>query len=116
MSNLKLALRTLLRTPGFTAAVVLTLALGIGANTAIFGLIDAVALRPLPVRNPDELAEVRIAGGNRGFGVNPGRYSQLTLPIWQELEQRQGAFSGMFAWGTRETGVGDRSDLKRVNG
>src|SRR5215467_1810910 len=51
--DVRFAIRTLLKSPGFTAAVVLTLALGIGANTAIFTLIDAVMLRSLPVANPE---------------------------------------------------------------
>src|SRR5205814_8729765 len=55
MNELRYALRTLAKSPGFTTAVVLTLALGIGANTAIFSLLDAIMLRNLPVRNPREL-------------------------------------------------------------
>ena len=49
--------------------------------------------------SPHELAEVRIAGGNKGFGLNPGRYAQLTRPIWQELEAHQQAFSGTLRLG-----------------
>ena len=110
------ALRSLLRTPSFTAVAVLTLGLGIGANTAIFQLIDAVALRKLPVRDPDGLAAVRISGGNRGFGVNPGRYPELTSPVWEDLQKHQQAFSEMFAWKTRDLRVGERNDLKRAYG
>lgn len=116
LQDLRFAIRGLIRTPGFTAVAVLTLALGIGANTAIFQLINAVALRPLPVRNPEELVEVRIVGGNQGFGVNPGRYSQLTLPVWHEIRAHQQALSGAFAWGTRELRVGERSDLRPAGG
>jgi predicted permease len=116
MNDFHYAFRSLFRTPGFTAAAVLTLALGIGANTAIFQLIDAVALRPLPVPDPHELVEVRIVGGNQGFGVNPGAYGQLTRPAWQELRDHQQALTGLFAWGTRETRVGERSDLRTARG
>jgi len=55
MNDLKFAIRQQLKNPGFTAVAVLTLALGIGANTAIFTLVDAVMLKLLPVRNPQEL-------------------------------------------------------------
>ena len=99
-NDFRYAFRSLLKSPGFTAVAVLTLALGIGANTAIFQLIDAVALRPLPIPNPRELVEVRIVGSNRGFGLNAGRYPQLTRPVWQELRSQQQALDGMFAWGT----------------
>ena len=88
--------------PGFTTAAVLTLALGIGANTAIFQLIDAVALRPLPIPNPHELVEVRIVGGNRGFGLNPDVYGGMTRPAWHELRDHQQALTGIFAWSARQ--------------
>src|SRR5262249_33637624 len=75
-------------------------ALGIGANTAIFQLIDAVRLRMLPVKAPQELAEVRIADmrGARG-GFTLMWYPTVTNPIWEQIRERQQAFSGIFAWG-----------------
>ena len=65
--DVQYAVRTLRKAPGFASVAVLTLTLGIGANTAIFGLIDALMLRQLPVRNPDELVVLtRIQGGQPG--------------------------------------------------
>ncbi len=94
----------------------LTLVLGIGANAAVFQLIDAIALRPLQVSAPAKLVEVRIAGGRAGFGTGTGPYSELTRPVWYEIQSHQQAFSGVFAWGTRDFRIGDRSDLRRATG
>ena len=116
LQDLRYAVRMARRSPVFTFTAVITLALGIGANTAIFQMIEAVGLRSLPVSNPGELAEVRIVGGNGGFGVNPGTYEGLTRPVWQELRAHQQAFSGLLAWSTRDFRVGDRSDLRRARG
>jgi predicted permease len=116
MNDLRYALRQILKNPGFAAVVVLILALGIGANTAIFQLLDAVRLRSLPIHNPQELAEVRIVGGNGGMGLNPSRYGGLTRPVWQEIRESQQAFSGVFAWTAAEFRVGKGSELRRANG
>ena len=67
MKDLKFAFRQLLKTPGFTAVAVLTLALGIGANTALFSLVDAVLLKMLPVRAPEELVLFNWLSGPRGM-------------------------------------------------
>ena len=67
-----------------------------------------------PIRS--ELVEVRIVGSNRGFGINSGRYPQLTRPVWQELRNQQQALDGMFAWGTYDLRVGERTDLRPANG
>jgi len=68
-----------------------------GANTAIFQLLDAVRLRSLPVPNPQQLARVQIRNGNRGFGITEDFY-QLTYPLWQEIRNHQQPFSSVFAW------------------
>ena len=115
MQDLRLAVRSMTRSPGFAITVVLTLALGVGANAAIFQLINAVQLRTLPIAKPQQLAEVRIANKER-FGVNPNRYGQLTRPIWDEIRVRQQAFSGIFAWAPASFGVGEFSDPRPANG
>src|SRR5438046_847468 len=77
VQDLHFGLRILRKSPGFTAVVILTLALGIGANTAIFQLVDSVRLRSMPVPNPQELVEVRVANGNCGMGINVGDIPQM---------------------------------------
>src|SRR5262245_55087531 len=99
--DLRFGVRMLLKHKSFTAVAILSLALGIGANTAIFQLIDAVRLRMLPVKAPQELAEVRLADmrGARG-GFSSFSFPTVTNPIWEQIRERQQAFSGIFAWGT----------------
>ena len=95
--DLKYGVRLLLLNPGFALVAILSLALGIGANTAIFQLIDAVRIRTLPVKNPQELAVVRIIDRTWNSGNFTGRYSQLTNPLWEQIREHQQAFSSIFA-------------------
>lgn len=99
LQDIGYALRMLYKSPGFAAVAILTLALGIGANAAIFRLIDAVQLRTLPVKDPQTLAIVHVDNGNWRFGRSIGPYSEFTYPLWQEVERRQQAFSTIAAWG-----------------
>ncbi|HEV3252942.1 MAG TPA: ABC transporter permease [Candidatus Acidoferrales bacterium] len=96
--DLRYGLRLLRINPGFTAVAVLSLALGIGANTAIFQLIDAIRLRTIPARNPSELAIVRIADRSWASGNFSSNYSELTFPMWEQIRQRQQAFSSLSVW------------------
>jgi putative ABC transport system permease protein len=97
--DVRYALRLLVKSPAFTAVAVLTLALGIGANAAIFQLIDAVRLRALPVQDPSTLAIVHLNTNNWGSGNYSGPYSEFTFPLWQHVEKHQEAFSSIAAWG-----------------
>ena len=97
--DLRHGVRLLRLDPGFAIAAVLSLALGIGANTAIFQLLDAVRLRTLPVRAPRRLAQIQIVGNTRGRSGNfTARYSDITSPIWERLQEGQRAFTGVGAW------------------
>jgi hypothetical protein len=73
-----------------------------------------VRLRNLPVKNPHELAEVKIEGGNRGWGVNPGWPNEATYPLWEQIRDHQQVFSGIFAWGTGESDFGEREQKRKV--
>jgi putative ABC transport system permease protein len=98
--DLRYGLRLLRLNPGFTAIVVLSLALGTGANTAIFQLIDSLRLRTLPVAHPEQLANVRILDRSWGSGRVHGRYADITNAQWEQIRDHQRVFSGMFAWAT----------------
>jgi predicted permease len=88
------ALRTLRRSPGFTTVAVLTLALGIGANTAIFTLLDQVLLRLLPVKDPKSLVLLTMRG--KHYGSNWGS-NAISYPMYKDFQAHNGVFSGMFA-------------------
>ena len=105
--------RMLLRSPGFTAVAVLTLAMGIGANTAIFQLIDAVRLRNLPVINPNELTVVHLADLPGWRGHQETNYPALNNPLWEYLRDHQHVFSQVLAWSPTALGitVGDHERL-----
>jgi predicted permease len=108
------ALRGFAKNPGFTAVAIVTLALGIGANTAIFELLDAVRLRSLPIQQPQELAELRIINGNHGLGVGNGPYTNFTIPMWQEVRRHHDPFSGVFAWHQAGGRLGDGKDVQGI--
>ena len=110
------ALRVFRKSPGFAFVVVATLTLGIGANTAIFELLDAVRLRTLPIASPGELVAIRIVGGNRGFGVNESPFSDFTVPMWQEVKAHHDPLSGVFAWRANGVQVGNPGQTREVNG
>jgi predicted permease len=111
----RFAIRILRKSPGFTLVAILTLAFGIGANTAIFELLDAIRLRALPIQNPQQLAEIQIAGGHHGMGLNQD-YGILTRPLYREIRDKQQAFSGTFAWSVNQRYTGQGADMRRFKG
>src|SRR5260370_775177 len=98
--DLRFGLRQLRLNPGFAVVAILSLALGIGANTAVFQLLDAVRLRTLPAENPEELAIVRIANKGSRSGSFVSRFPWATYAMWEQFRDRQQVFSGVFAWGS----------------
>lgn len=98
-SDLLYGLRQLRSNPGFTAVAILSLALGIGANTAIFQLINAIHLRTLPVRNPQELVKLDFEPGAATSGWWTGRNATFTYAQWEQVRAQQQAFSDVLAWG-----------------
>ena len=94
--DLHYSVRRLRMSPGFTACAVLSLALGIGANTAVFQLINAVRLRSLPVARPSELVEIA-PKSDLIYGVGNGQ--PMSYPIWKQVHDHADAFSGSLAWG-----------------
>ena len=96
--DLRFAVRTFKKSPVFVAVAVLSLALGIGANTAIFTLVDQILLRLLPVKDPQQL--VLLWGRGPHYGSNNGRY-KLSYPMYEDFRDHNQVFSGMFCrWET----------------
>jgi predicted permease len=111
LQDVRFTLRSLARRPGFTAAVVVTLALGIGANTAIFSVVNAVLLQRLPFTDPDRLVMVWEDATAYGFPRNtpaPGNYSTWAAEI--------GAFDGVGALDTRDFNLVGDGDPEKIGG
>jgi len=96
--DLRYAVRGLRHNPGFAAVAILSLALGIGANTAIFQLIDAVRLRTLPVANPQDVALIQLSDPDGARGSFASWYPALTNPIWERIRDAGLSQVDTFAW------------------
>jgi predicted permease len=115
--DLRYALRTLASKPGFTLVVVLTLALGIGANTAIFTLMDQVLFRLLPVKEPERLVVVDAPGPSSGTTHNHSEtLTPLSHPMFVELRDKSGAFEGALAEYTAPLHVTVGAQTDQVDG
>jgi len=113
--DLRYAVRTLRLNRGFTTVCVLSLALGIGANTAIFQLIDAVRMRVLPVEHPEELAVIRPTDFNV-TGRHRGHFGYVTNAIWEQIRAQQQGFSGVFAFGNDDFNLATRGQVRYAQG
>ncbi len=107
MQDLRDAFRALKSTPVVTVVAVLSLALGIGANTAIFSILDSLILRSLPVRDPARLAIV---------GKGRQARTALTNPIWEQIRERRQLFDGAFAWSGERFNLAQGGQTELVDG
>jgi len=110
LHDLRYAGRSFARNPGFTSVVIITLALGIGANTAIFSLVDAVLLRPLPVASPSELMDVWTSC-RRGSA-----YCTSSYPDYVDYRDRSRSFSDLAAFSSASLIVTDKGDPTVLSG
>jgi putative ABC transport system permease protein len=111
LRDLRYALRTLARNPGFTCVSILALALGIGANSAIFTVVNSVLLQPLRFQKPEQLIVVRernLKGGFPQFSVSPGNYL--------DFRDHNHAFSGMAAFGRQGLNLSGGAEPERLQG
>src|SRR5262245_11311975 len=100
MLNLKFALRTLFKSPFVTIVAIVSLALGIGANAAIFSVFDQILLQPLPVPEPDRLVNLAAPGpkpGSNSCGQAGGCDTVFSYPMFRDLERAQTSFTGIAA-------------------
>jgi predicted permease len=112
-SDLRYALRTLKKSPVFTAVAVLSLALGIGANTAIFTFLDQILLRLLPVKDPKELVLLSMKGFH--YGGNWGG-NALSYPMYRDFSEHNTVFTGMFCRFPYRVSLGFNGHTERASG
>lgn len=114
LGDLRYALRQLRKSPGFAVTAIVTLALGIGATTAIFTMFDQVLLRVLPVEKPQELVRLRwhgsFSGSMSAFGGDSGDY--YSYPMYKDLRDKNQVFSGMLAAMRTDVGVAWRDQAE----
>ena len=106
-ADLRYALRSFRTSPAFAAIAILSLALGIGANTAIFTLIDAVMLKTLPVSHPEQLLQVTMATDT---------YGSFTNPLWEQVRDRQDVFAGAFAYSSTQFNLANGGEANYARG
>ncbi len=113
VADVRYALRALLASPGFALVAILSLALGIGANTAIFSLTNAVVLRSLPVQHPDQLMDVymKSPGDN-----SPSDNNYFTNPLWEQIRADSNVFASSFAYADATFNLAPTGEVRNVGG
>lgn len=108
------AVRSLARNPGFAAGAVLTLALGVGANTTVFSVVNTVLLKPLPYRDPDRI--VRLSNASSGVQSRASLWSQVSILDFEDWQRDSRTFEAMAYYASRETSVisGGSAEYARV--
>jgi len=119
MSNLKFAIRTLFKTPFVTTVAIASLALGIGANAAIFSLFNQILLRPIPVPDPDRLVNLGAPGpkpGSNSCGQQGSCEYVFSYPMFRDLEKAQTPFTGLGAHVSFGANLAARGQTESVDG
>jgi len=111
--DFQFALRAFRKSPVFTVVAILSLALGIGANTAIFTLLDQVLLRSMPVKDPQQLVLLHMEGFH--YGSNWG-YNSLSYPMYRDFQDHNSAFTGMFCRRIQDFSFGFQGQTERARG
>src|SRR5579859_1657239 len=103
LNHLQYSVRQLLKAPGFTLVCVLTLALGIGANTAVFSVMNAVLLKSLPVTDPDRVVYLNTSGAPKRTGTIDS-HQTFSYPVYENLRQQHGGLAQLMAYVPLATG------------
>src|SRR5690242_12677036 len=112
VSDVRFALRAMRRSPLFAAVAILSLALGIGANTAIFTLMDQIMLRLLPVKDPERLVMLYQTGAHNGNNMGPRMHS---YPIYQDFQQRAAPLEEVLCRRLVNTSISVDNQTERVD-
>src|ERR1019366_1130856 len=109
LSDFKFAFRTLAKTPGFTAAAVTVLALGIGANTAVFSLVTALLFAPPSYSRPAEMVQVFSQDKK-----NPKSFRGFSYPTYRDIQEKNAVFTGTAAYNLAMVGLGEKDNTRRA--